>query len=716
MAEKLGEAILELRTDDTQLNRGIKEAESKSAALADRFDAFGKRAAKTGGKLSLAITAPLTVFGKKAIDAAREQEKAVASVDAALASMGDRAGFTSQELQAMASEMQRNSLFGDEAILQKVTANLLTFGNVTGDVFARAQQSALDLSARLGTDLQGSTVMLGKALNDPVKGITALTRVGVSFTEQQKEQIKAMAEAGDLAGAQAMILAELERQYGGQAKAAAEADGGITQLSNSFGDLQEQVGKTLIEMGQPLIGMLGDLVGWLQSLDDDTRRWVVGIALLAAALGPILVTVGLMASGIAALIPIVTGLGTAMMFIAANPAILALAAVLGAIFLAWMYWDDITAVLDNVGGAVTGFWRDNVQPALDAVMGKIGEVIDIFARIFGPEIKAVIAMVSALLRGDFSAAWDFAKEAVRLSIQSKLQLIEGLATGAITAMRRLFEGVKLWLVDKFNGLVEMFMGPIRKIEGGFAWLYDRVVGNSWVPDMMNAIAREAARFGPEFVDPLLAGARDVDAAFAGITGPSLSPAGAPGVPGRDDGPALPRERMADDFRRSFSDGIQAALRGDLGSFLERSFSQIADNAFRGVIDDLVSALFSGNNGGGAGGILSAFAGLFATGGTIPSGSWGIVGERGPEIAVATPGGLGIMSNSSSRALLQSEPSGGGSTNVSIPITIDATGADPAAIERLRRQLDQLRDELPGKIISTVQDASDRRMISMGGGM
>jgi phage-related minor tail protein len=100
-----------------------------------------------------------------------------------------------------------------------VTVNLLTFGNVSGEAFDRAQMAAVNLSARLGQDLQSSAVQVGKALNDPIKGVTALGRVGVSFTEQQKEQIKAMTKVGDVAGAQSLILAQLEKQYGGSAEA-----------------------------------------------------------------------------------------------------------------------------------------------------------------------------------------------------------------------------------------------------------------------------------------------------------------------------------------------------------------------------------------------------------------------------------------------------------------------------------------------------------------
>ena len=90
----------------------------------------------------------------------------------------------------------------DDDNLREMTNTLLTFGSVTGDTFTKANVLALDLSVAFGKDLQSSAIMVGKALNDPLKGLTALSRIGVQFTAEQQEQIKAMVEVGDVAGAQ----------------------------------------------------------------------------------------------------------------------------------------------------------------------------------------------------------------------------------------------------------------------------------------------------------------------------------------------------------------------------------------------------------------------------------------------------------------------------------------------------------------------------------
>jgi hypothetical protein len=120
---------------------------------------------------------------------------------------------------------------------------MLTFTKVTREAFERAQVSAIDLSKAFGTDLQSAALQLGKALNDPTEGLSALTRSGVSFSEGKKAD-QANVEAGDAAGAQAMILDELNRQFGGQGAAFAASyagswsdETGIWRSGQAIGEL-----------------------------------------------------------------------------------------------------------------------------------------------------------------------------------------------------------------------------------------------------------------------------------------------------------------------------------------------------------------------------------------------------------------------------------------------------------------------------------------------
>ena len=209
-------------------------------------------------------------FFKGSIEAFQQQEKAVAKVEQALKSTQNAAGKTLDELKGLASDLQGTTLFGDEEILNNATAQLLTFTNIAGDNFDRTQKVALDLATVLDGDLKSASIQLGKALNDPIANLSALSRSGIQFSAEQKELIKTLTESGKLAEAQSVILDELERQYGGQAEAAAQADGGLTQLSNAFGDFKEQVGKTLLEALKPMIQSLKEFFEGLTQDDINT--------------------------------------------------------------------------------------------------------------------------------------------------------------------------------------------------------------------------------------------------------------------------------------------------------------------------------------------------------------------------------------------------------------------------------------------------------------
>ena len=222
-------------------------------------------------------------FITETIELSRIQEKAVAQVNAGLTSTGGVVGYTLDELKAKASAFQGETLFGDEQILTDLTSVMLTFTNVTGEAFDRAQQAALDLSTRMGGDLKGAAVQLGKALNDPVKGVTALQRVGVSFTEQQKEQIGALVESGKLYEAQTIVLDEMNKEFGGSAKAAADADGGVTQLSNAIGDAKEMIGAMLLEGLKPTIQGLKEFFSTLTT--EDIQKFVATIGTILSILG-----------------------------------------------------------------------------------------------------------------------------------------------------------------------------------------------------------------------------------------------------------------------------------------------------------------------------------------------------------------------------------------------------------------------------------------------
>ncbi len=258
-------AKLGIEVDSSGVIKATKSLKSLDKQSGKNEKSTGKLKKSFSG-LGVAIGA-LGIAGAfaKITKLAIEQEKAVAQVDAAIKSTGGSAGFTSAELQKMAASFQNVTNYGDESILTMQSV-LLTFTKIQGDILPKTTAAVLDLSARMGIDLQSAAVQLGKALNDPIANLSALSRSGIQFSDAQKSTIKSLVETNKLAEAQTIILKELNTQFGGSAKAARDTFGGaIISLNNAFGDLLEGDG-----------GNLNDAKGAIEQLtkilqDDGTK-------------------------------------------------------------------------------------------------------------------------------------------------------------------------------------------------------------------------------------------------------------------------------------------------------------------------------------------------------------------------------------------------------------------------------------------------------------
>jgi len=366
---KLGDLVVRIGANTKDFNKGLRSIKSQIRKDTQAIQDMGKT-------LSIGITAPLAIMGATSVNAFREQAKAVAQVEAGLKSTQNQVGFTSKELQQMATDLQNKTLFGDEVILKDATAQLLTFTNISGQNFARTQQAALDLATRLDGDLKGASIQLGKALNDPVANLSALSRSGIQFSEDQKEVIKSLAETGQLAEAQTIILDELNKQYGGSAAAAAEADGGFTQLANSFGDLQEEIGRLLVQYLRPIVDRLREFVTFLQGTSDSTKTFALAIAGIAAAIGPVLIIIPQLIQGLSLARTAMLTLNTAML---ANPFLAVAAAitvVVGAIILLTDETKKAVSAVDSLVEANKGLSLEEQKRNIEEQITKQQEIVE----------------------------------------------------------------------------------------------------------------------------------------------------------------------------------------------------------------------------------------------------------------------------------------------------------------------------------------------------
>lgn len=247
--------------DFDEVGKGMtSSSKSASGALNDLVGEF------TGINLgSIGVAGAIGLVGKALwdmVDAAAESEAVSVRLDAVLKATAGEAGMTREALDALAQRMMYATGIDGE-LVQSAEAVLLTFRSIGKDVFPDAMNAAADMAAVMGGDLQSNVLMIGKALQDPINGLTALRRAGVSFTEAQKDVIASLVNTGKTADAQKIILEELNREFGGAAAAQMETYAGkVKLLEAQFGDLQETVGGWLLPTLTDAAAALNTLLGW----------------------------------------------------------------------------------------------------------------------------------------------------------------------------------------------------------------------------------------------------------------------------------------------------------------------------------------------------------------------------------------------------------------------------------------------------------------------
>jgi hypothetical protein len=353
--------------DATSAQRALGSLDDSTTKTEGRFSKMGAvmKVAMVGAGIAA------VKFGKDSVDAFNESVKVGAQTEAVIKSTGGAANVTAKQVGDLASELQGLSGVEDEAI-QSGQNMLLTFTNLKNeagegnDVFNQATRTLLDMSVALGTDAKTSAVQLGKALNDPIAGISALSRVGVTFTDEQKATIRTMVEMGDTAGAQKVILAELNKEFGGSAKAAGDAQSPMEKLSLRFGDLQEKAGGYLIPALEKLTEVGLGVIDFVQNLDPGVLALIGTVAAFAA---------GVLAinQAIAAWAAVQAALNAVM---ALNPFVLvaiAVAALVAGVVIAYResetFRNIVQGAFDGVGKAATTM-RDVAVTAVQFLVDK----------------------------------------------------------------------------------------------------------------------------------------------------------------------------------------------------------------------------------------------------------------------------------------------------------------------------------------------------------
>jgi len=185
------------------------------------------------------------------------------------------------------AEAQGTELGISNLTIKATQAKLLTFKNLAksaktvGGAFDRANKAALDMAAAGFGSAEGNAVQLGKALENPIKGIAALAKSGVTFTEQEKDKIATLVESNKMLEAQDMVLKAIEAQVGGTAKATADD---TKRMQEGFAQFQQSLGLGLLPILEAVTPLLLGMANWAKENPGTFK-------ILAAAIGAIAISI-----------------------------------------------------------------------------------------------------------------------------------------------------------------------------------------------------------------------------------------------------------------------------------------------------------------------------------------------------------------------------------------------------------------------------------------
>jgi hypothetical protein len=273
VGNKVGDIHVDIGADTSGFQKGAKEVIGGAGDIAGALSGIGG--------IALGATAALGAIFVAGIKEASDMQTSVTQLNAVLDSTKGVAGVTADSALQIAASLQKVTRFSDDAVLSGENM-LLTFTKIGKDVFPDATQTMLDMSQALGQDVKSSAMQLGKALNDPIEGVSALRRVGVTFSNDQERVIKQLVRTGKTAEAQKLILKELNTEFGGSAKAAGQTFAGqLDILKNKFGEIAEGIGNVFLPAITGIVSGISSGLDQLPVIFDGIR------GAIGTALGPI---------------------------------------------------------------------------------------------------------------------------------------------------------------------------------------------------------------------------------------------------------------------------------------------------------------------------------------------------------------------------------------------------------------------------------------------
>lgn len=498
MADSDFSVYARIQADTSNFEKGMKNAQTSAGTLTHTFQNLSKvvlNVAKMAGAAFAAIN--IVNFGKESVRASQSATKSLNILNNTIKVTGANAWTTTKEVAAMSNEIAKttNYAVGDIQDMQSV---LLGFKNITGETFKEANEAITDMATVMGMDLKSAAQTVGKALDDPIKGLDSLRRQGFAFTDEQKKQMKRLVESGNILKAQKMILDELSTTYGGSAKKAqtsfALMQYSITNLKETLGGkLQPVIDVVLRNAGSFVANLtnkiqnfnISPIVTLFEKIQEKVKStltqiktgvknaitWIRGVV-TSEAFQPIIEVIDTIIGTlreefekikgrILQILNVFATIKDKMQSGEGGGIVKTVAGVINKIIdVVWVLKEQIEEVTKSILGIIVNLlkniWNgikslfESSNSALAESETDINSWGDYFYTIFNSVFRTVqdfIGMVKALLSGDWEVAWEYAKLAVMRIAEATLDTLSTIAN----AFPKLINGIVKGLNEVIKG-------------------------------------------------------------------------------------------------------------------------------------------------------------------------------------------------------------------------------------------------------------------------
>jgi hypothetical protein len=464
-------------------------------AIADfkKLETKGQKASFAIQKATVPAGLALGALGGFLVNAAKGAEEARIA-DQKLASVLDTMGFedATKRVSAYAESLEK-TVAVDADVIKATQTKLATFSNLAGTVdeaggaFDRATLAALDMAAAGFGSAEGNAVQLGKALQDPIKGIAALAKSGVTFTEQEKDKIEALVESGNLLEAQNIILKAVEGQVGGTAAASASS---FDKMKFALAGVSDTFGEMLLPVIDKLAPKLAKFSAWAQKNKTLLAAVAGVIAGLATAIIGVNVAMKVWTATTKAFAAVQAAFNAVM---ALNPIFLIVAAVVAIIAVLVLLQKEFglfDGVIKFVGDSFAKVW-DAIKAVFNWVTENWKLLLVVLTGPFGLAIAFFVTFKDQII--------GFMKNVISW-IGDNWKLLLAIITGpfglaiyaVVTFKDKIMDMFKLIynsIKSTMGFIADVISAPFKAAFKSVAWLWNNTVGKlsftvpSWVPGL-----------------------------------------------------------------------------------------------------------------------------------------------------------------------------------------------------------------------------------------